>query len=238
MTRESLDAQRRQEIDELGYTVLEGILTDVECDQWSEATDAIWERERGKPHAYEEETGVRFVDNLLRFSALFEKSASEASVVAAVRSVLGPGVILNLVNARRSDPGYGLQPLHDLDRPRGHPFHMCNTIWCLDEFTPENGSTRVIPGSHLDGEPFLSRITDPRAPHPDEITISAPRGAVVIFNAHMLHAGGRNETDRPRRSVQSQFTLEMRKPFYPWHELPAAIVREFQPETLRLLALA
>ena len=76
MSRESLDAQRRQELDELGYTVLEGILMDAECDQWSEATDAIWEQERDKPHAYEEETGVRFVDNLLRFSALFEKTAS------------------------------------------------------------------------------------------------------------------------------------------------------------------
>ncbi|MFD4791318.1 phytanoyl-CoA dioxygenase family protein [Streptomyces sp. NPDC058459] len=237
MSARLLSTQQCTELDEAGYTVIEGVLSDAECDLWSETIDSIWLGERGKIHQYAEEPGVQFVDNLLRFSPLFQKAAVEPVVLEAARRVLGPEIILNLMNARRSDSGSGLQPLHDLDRRRGRPFLTCNTIWCLDEFNKANGATRALPGSHLTGEPFLSRMIDPLEPHPDEIRITAPRGAVVIFNAHLLHAGGQNETDRPRRSVQSQFALPTQQPFYDWKELPTHIVDTISPEARKLLVL-
>ena len=33
-----------------------------------------------------------------------------------------------------------------LDPPQ---FSVCNSLWCLNDFTPENGSTRVLPVSEL-----------------------------------------------------------------------------------------
>lgn len=232
-----LTPQQRGELDEAGYTVVRSVLSDGECDEWSRLIDDMWEEERSGPHDYDEEAGVRFTDNLLRYSCAFEKAIAAPAILEGVRYVLGEDVIVSLVNGRRADPGYGLQPLHELQRRRGRPFVSCNTMWCLDEFTALNGATRVIPGSHLSAEPFLSRMEDPMRKHPDETQILAPRGAVVIFNSHLLHAGDRNATDKPRRCVHSQFTLRGRPTEYAWHELPGHILAELTPQGRGLLGL-
>jgi len=232
-----LTPEQRNELDEAGYTVIPGVLPAAECDQWSRVIDDMWLAERSKPHDYREEAGVQFTDNLLRYSAVFERTVTEPVVVEAMRHVLGPDVIVSLINGRRSDPGHGLQPIHELDRRRGKPFLACNGIWCLDEFTTANGATRVLPGSHLNGEPYLSRMVDPLLTQQGEEQVTAPRGAVIIFNSHLLHAGGLNRTDRPRRSVQTQFTLSGRPTEYAWDELPPDIASALRPESLELLGL-
>ena len=43
---------------------------------------------------------------------------------------------------------------------------MCNTVWMLDDFTPDNGATRMIPGSHKWGKRPQDVLADPEAPHP------------------------------------------------------------------------
>ena len=56
----------------------------------------------------------------------------------------------------------GLQPLHiDMGLlPDAQGFGTCNTVWLLDDFTPENGALRVVPGSHKWGKrhKMLSKI--------------------------------------------------------------------------------
>jgi ectoine hydroxylase-related dioxygenase (phytanoyl-CoA dioxygenase family) len=144
---------------------------------------------------------------------------------------------LNLVNGRCANPNSGLQPLHDLSRRRGRPFEKCNVIWCLDEFTPTNGATRVIPGSHLTGEPFMSRMTDPMLPHPDECLVLAPRGAVIMHNSHLIHGGTMNRSTARRRSLHNAFTTPATPTTYDWRALPTHIREGLQPETLGLLGL-
>jgi len=230
------DDQRRT-LDEAGYVVLPGILSEQECDLWSRTIDDVWEQERTRAHKYREEPGVRFTDNLLRHSQLFEKCMSDPTVLDGVRAVLGQDIVLSLINARRSDPGYGNQALHDLKRERGVPFRWCNTMWCLDEFTSVNGATRVIPRSHMSGEPFLSRCEDSLLPHPDECFVEAPRGGVVIFNSHLIHGGSTNHTDTPRRCVHSSFARVGEQPYYDWNELPSAIQSGLTPTSRQLLGL-
>jgi ectoine hydroxylase-related dioxygenase (phytanoyl-CoA dioxygenase family) len=230
------DEQRRQ-LETDGCAVIPGVLSEDECDGWSSIIDEAWERERLGQHDYRDEPGVQFVENLLRCSSVFERCAIEPVVVDGIREVLGPEVYLSLVNGRRTDPKYGNQPLHELDRRRGRPYVLCDAIWCLDEFTSLNG-TRVIPGTHADATRFLATLEDPLLPHPDERTIEAPRGAVFIFNAGLIHAGQTNCSDRPRRSIQSQFTVFKDQLHYDWSALPQALRQSFRDETLRMLALA
>ncbi|CAN5908461.1 hypothetical protein BH24BAC1_BH24BAC1_36740 [soil metagenome] len=82
-------------------------------------------------------------------------------------------------------------------------YTVCNSIWLLDDFSRENGATRIVPGSHLKGSLPQDELEDPFAPHPDEIVIEAPAGSVFIFNSHAWHGGTTNLTAAPRRAIHS-----------------------------------
>ncbi|MFM1913404.1 MAG: hypothetical protein RIR51_1242, partial [Bacteroidota bacterium] len=81
----------------------------------------------------------------------------------------------------------------------------CNSIWLLDDFTPDNGSTRIVPGSHLLNLLPEKGMEDVNEKHPDEIRIIAPAGSVFIFNSHVWHGGTTNHTEKDRRSIHSYF---------------------------------
>ncbi|MER8072296.1 phytanoyl-CoA dioxygenase family protein [Streptomyces sp. NPDC094034] len=231
-----LTKDQAQRLGSEGFIILPGVLSEEDCDFFSHTIDEIWRTNR-LGEIYRWETGVQFVPNLLQYSTIFERFVTQPLVLAAVREVLGPDFQLSLVNGRRVDPGAGNQPLHDLERRRGLPFVKCNAIWCLDEFTALNGPTRVLPGSHLTNEPFLSRIEDPLLPHPDEQLALAPRGSVVFHNSQLIHGGSENTADAPRRSVHSAFCLWTEPTRDDWSCLPSEIQSQLTPEAKKLLGL-
>lgn len=102
----------------------------------------------------------------------------------------------------------------------GPPDHLPYlTCWCpLDDATLDNGTVRVIPGSHRRGlVPHTKREgSNDLAAEVDEteaVAIEVPAGSIVAFSSRMLHATGANRTDRPRRVYLAQYTVEaMRNP--------------------------
>ena len=114
---------------------------------------------------------------------------------------------LSSLNSRASLPGEGLQALHADWSGAVEPddFQVCNSIWLLVDFTEENGATRVVPGTHRSGQTPSQALDDPKAPHPDEVLLTAKAGTVVIFNSHTWHGGTVNRTDSPRYALHSYF---------------------------------
>ncbi len=90
-------------------------------------------------------------------------------------------------------------------------YQVCNSIWLIDDFTPDNGPTRVVPGSHRSGQLPGQALADPWTPHPGEVKLLGQAGTVVIFNAHLWHGGTGNTTRRPRRALHSYFCRRGRK---------------------------
>jgi len=92
---------------------------------------------------------------------------------------------LSSLNFRAALPGHGRQPLHaDYGGPvPPGEYQVCNSIWLLDDFTADNGATRVVPGSHRFARRAREALADPAAPHPDEVRLIAPAGTVVVFNS-------------------------------------------------------
>jgi ectoine hydroxylase-related dioxygenase (phytanoyl-CoA dioxygenase family) len=90
-----------------------------------------------------------------------------------------------------------------------------NALYCVDEFTLENGATAVIPASHhredFPSEPFVERHT---------VQISAPAGSFVLMNAMLFHRGGPNRTETPRRAVNHLYTSAFLKQQI---DIPAAL---------------
>ncbi|MDE2862773.1 MAG: phytanoyl-CoA dioxygenase family protein, partial [Chloroflexota bacterium] len=78
-------------------------------------------------------------------------------------------------------------------------FRVCQSLWILDDFTPVNGATRIVPGTHRSNEDPREVMEDPKASHPDEELVLAPAGSVVIFNGHCWHGGTQNRSQGQRR---------------------------------------
>ncbi|MBC9033056.1 phytanoyl-CoA dioxygenase family protein [Sphingomonas sp. JC676] len=88
------------------------------------------------------------------------------------------------------------------------------TCWCpLDDATLDNGTVRVVPGSHLGGVlPHVkhegSNDLAVEVDEADSVAIEVPAGSIVAFSSRTLHATGANRTDRPRRVYLAQYTAE------------------------------
>jgi ectoine hydroxylase-related dioxygenase (phytanoyl-CoA dioxygenase family) len=142
-------------------------------------------------------------------------------------------ILLNLTQAIEIHPGAPLQfPHRDQDMfggEKGGRDYMMNVMWALDDFTTENGATRVWPGSHR---------TDPDGMLPESEAISAvmPRGSALIFLGSALHSGGENRSARPRRGAIFSYCQGWLRPWEnPWLAYPPAVARHFDDELAALV---
>jgi hypothetical protein len=135
----------------------------------------------------------------------WERLREHPVVLAAASHVMerAPFRVRDL-HGRNPLPGYGQQGLHADWMPRRSvkPFFVVTAIWMLDDFTDENGATRVVPGSHLVATPIPKPMAQPAARHPQERIVTGAAGGVLILNGHTWHSGRKNESGGPRRAGQ------------------------------------
>lgn len=205
---DTLSVAETQFLDENGYLPLHEILSGAQVAQFAARLAELAEQEGGQAGAeVHQEPGTLRLANLVNKDPLFAVCFTHPRVLAAIAHVLNHNFKLSSLNARAALPGEGLQRLHVDWRGAVTPgdYHVCNSIWLLDDFTADNGATRVVPGSHRWGKTPQEVMSDPREPHADEKLLLAPAGTVVIFNSHTWHGGTLNRTDRPRRAMHSYF---------------------------------
>ena len=208
-----LTAAERARLDEDGFLPLPGILSaqQLQLIRRRLAELAAAEGDRAGIEVHQEEGTDRLAD-LVNKDPVFEVCFTSPRVLAAVAHVLGDFTLSSL-NSRAALPGSGHQRLHtDWGEPvPAGDYQVCNSIWLIDDFTPTNGPTRVVPGSHRSGRLPGQVMADPRAPYPGEVKLLGQAGTVVIFNAHLWHGGTRNTTRRPRRALHGYFCRRGRK---------------------------
>jgi ectoine hydroxylase-related dioxygenase (phytanoyl-CoA dioxygenase family) len=172
---------------------------------------------------------------------VFRRAVVLPPVLECVRLVLGPEIKLSSLNARSADPHADAgQPLHvDMAAiPDEKGYWVCNTVWMLDDFTPENGATRMIPGSHRWRTLPQDLLTDPTAPHPDEMLLIGKAGSIAVMNAHMWHGGTANRTAAPRLAMHA-FYCRGDKPQQQYQKqlLRREVQAVLPPDLRRILAL-
>ena len=205
-TPDRLDDETRKRLDEDGFAPIEGLLSaeDVDGFRTRLAELSASEGDRAGQEVHQEQGADRLSD-LVNKGSLFDVCFTHPRVLAAVAHVLGE-FRLSSLNSRAALPGQGHQGLHADWAGAVSPgdYFVCNSIWLLDDFTADNGATRVVPGSHRSGR-SVGELADPAAAHPDEVQLIAPAGSVVIFNSHVWHGGTLNQTGEPRRALHSYF---------------------------------
>jgi ectoine hydroxylase-related dioxygenase (phytanoyl-CoA dioxygenase family) len=84
---------------------------------------------------------------------------------------------------------------------------MVNLLLMLDDFSIDNGATRVLPGSHRIAE---RPPEDHFAAHAVHVTGRA--GTALLFDSNLWHAASPNRNGEPRRALTLTFTRPLVKP--------------------------
>lgn len=140
------------------------------------------------------------VSDLVNRGAEFDDLYIFPPVLDACRQVIGPSFRLSSLLGRTLRPHQPGQGLH-VDVKRGSlDWPILGFILMVDAFTPDNGATCFVPGSHQ-----WESTPDQSVEHPDPVLACGDAGSLVIFNASTWHGHTANTTSKPRRSIQGFF---------------------------------
>jgi len=144
-----------------------------------------------------------------RYSMLDDDSRIQAvcrlpQLLAVAGELIGEQFFLSQVEGREPLAGGGQQPLHrDLSAQR--PGDIAVALAFFDDYGPENGATRIVPGSHR---------TEPDAPPFDfndesrAVQLSGGAGDILVFDVDLVHAGSLNAIGARRRSILISYFAE------------------------------
>ncbi len=230
-----------------GYTMLPSLISRSDCEGFKVMLEEDYDKYA--PHyandrefqagSLANKIGEKVVYNLhnknLEWFKLFEHEA----VLPLLDGLLKEGsyrgsepYYLNNISARCPLKGNPAQQLHsDSNLPGVNYCLIANVLWALDEFTLDNGATRVVPGSHINRNFAAEGVN-----HPDEIRITAPQGSAIVFNANLWHGGGENTTGSSRWAVALGYARWFIKPSFDFmYNTPDSIYLKLTNEQKKLL---
>lgn len=94
----------------------------------------------------------------------------------------------------------------DLPYLRHSTTNLVTAMLCVDPMTRENGATVVYPGTHRIAD---SEVRDEDRDMPESrlpvdiepVSVECPAGSVVLFHVNIIHGGGPNRSEFPRRNI-------------------------------------
>jgi len=90
-------------------------------------------------------------------------------------------------------------------------FLSLNMLVMLDDFTLENGATKVLEGSHHIQAMPSETLFDSHA-----TSLTGKAGDIVLFNSSLAHKGAPNQSSGPRRALTLCFGRPFMKPQMDW----------------------
>ena len=138
---------------------------------------------------------------------VFLRLALNENLLAVVTKLISGKFILNQQNGIINPPqeSYNQGAWHR-DLPYQHfvstkPLAI-NALYCVDDFTFENGATYVLPASHkseaFPGEEYIRN---------NAIQIEAKAGSFIVLDCMLFHAGGFNNTNLARRAINHLYNI-------------------------------
>lgn len=209
VTATTLTPAQQHELDTQGFTVFPNVIDSAWLAALRDAFEAITAAEgENAGKEVNQVAGVRRLADLVNKGEVFDRIYTHPLVLAAARHVIGRPFKLHSINGHDPLPGHGQQAMHpDWGGARPDPtvFHVMNSLWLLDDISPENGATRIVPGSHVWPGGPRDQMSDLHAPHPQEVYVTAPAGSVLVFNSHAWHGSTTNRSQRTRRVYHCAF---------------------------------
>jgi ectoine hydroxylase-related dioxygenase (phytanoyl-CoA dioxygenase family) len=223
---------------EHGYCLIESVLSREEIKAVRERVLAIAAQERQDGSAYIYDNDSQRVFSLHNKGQEFIDLIEHPVVLKIMESALGYNFLLSSSHANIAGPGGAPMDLHadqTFVRPPWPPYALvANSMWMLDEFTAENGGTRLVPDSHLLGRQPWYASGEGNTP---TIPTCAPAGSVMIFDGRLWHQTGANVTkDQYRHGILNYYCrgfIRQQQNFF--LELDSDVIEQASPTLRRLL---
>lgn len=199
-----------EQVRRLGYAILDSGLSDHDLRVISEGFDetrGAYIKQWGEEHLRSIDEYQTIRAPLVHGSAVFRRLATNPVLMAVLQKLIVGKFILNQQNGVINPPGatYNQGAWHR-DLPYQHyvsstPLAV-NALFCVDDFTLDNGSTFVIPATHKEinypSESFVER---------NAVQVTAKAGQYILLDCMLFHSGGFNRTQKERRAVNHVFTI-------------------------------
>ena len=153
------------------------------------------------------EKGAQRLNNLLRKHECFKKLFTINELLEASWLVIQSEIALSQIILRMPFPGEGDQPWHVDWSPRkknNEKFKSVLGSLLLDDYSKDNGSTRLIPGTH-------NTLKTPAnsgyyyQDHPEQVYLEAPKGSMLIYNSQLWHRGSKCINGKRRRHININY---------------------------------
>lgn len=183
-------AQQDEDLATHGYCIVADALTP---DQIRTLRDRVIAQAKGEIAAgvaFREPPDNQRIWMLANKGRIFRDLMLHPLVAEKMDVLLGPDFLLSSLTANIARPGGVPMYLHtdqgyiDFWTPR--PV-VANIAWMLDDFSEENGGTRLAPGSHLKPERRKYELHE-------TIAAEGPAGAALVFDGRLYHGTGANNT--------------------------------------------
>lgn len=197
-----------------GFVIIENVISEKECQKIKIIYKKILKKYSNKikiNNPLEEA-----IYNLHNKDDIFIKYIDHKKIIEIVRSALSFGsynkndfIILRQSAIRNPKKGFA-QQLHNDTRISGiqKPL-IIQAIWMIDNFTSENGGTRILPMSHkIDSFPINKKKYN------KELTIEGKKGSVLLLNASVWHGSSRKRNNEDRLGMIFSYTRWFLKPTF------------------------
>ena len=218
-----------EEIDIVGFSIIENVLSVAQIKAFQKAVDDAWriqveETGKEKLKALNEWGTIRA---LIYYDDIFAELIRHPLVINVVSKTVGETVILHLINGSISFPNDNYhQSLLHRDFAKNFisdKMLSINAFWILDPFNEITGATWFVPFTHkvsyTPSEEFVNKHS---------IQVKAKPGSVIFFDSRIYHRAGANTSNTVRRGINTQYT----RPFIKQQiDLPEFLRSKFERES-------
>jgi ectoine hydroxylase-related dioxygenase (phytanoyl-CoA dioxygenase family) len=190
-------------LNDQGFSVLRGIIGQDKIHSFASAYDAAFASANGD--AIRVGSTTTRVNDFFSRGLLFEELVVLPPLLESCCRVIGRPFKLSSFVGRTVRPGVRNQELHVDVRRDSADWPLLGFIFMIDDFRPENGATRFVPGSHRRLETPEHTMADVHADHPEQTLGCGVAGSLLVFNGSVWHGHTANTSTGPRRSLQGAF---------------------------------
>ena len=208
-TTVSTDAEALLALDKWGYCVRPHVIPTEKVSTLRATIEEVAVEARRRESRFETKR-VQKVPMVVNLGSEFWALATHDTVWPLLTHLLEPNFLLSNLAASICLP-YNEASVKDSEQGLHHdegyvtapapPYPVTAVaLWLLDDFTPENGATGIVPGSHLVlGPPPTAADYDKVVP------ITAPAGSVVVWNGRVRHRARENLTAKSRVAILAYY---------------------------------